>query len=112
MTHNPYSSLDFQATKSTLGGGGEVLLSSHKLHLAEPPVSWTSSCNMLGCLSNYPLWVKTGTGLHLVETKSPSNTCSSWNKIYTYRKFKDTQLETASLIGWAFRIAAKFNNEI
>lgn len=38
-------------TKSTLGEGREVLPSSHKLHLAGPPTSQTSSRHVLGCLS-------------------------------------------------------------
>lgn len=45
---NPSSPLDFQETKSTLGEGREVLPSSHKLHLAGPPTSQTSSRHVLG----------------------------------------------------------------
>lgn len=74
-----------KVTKSILGGGREVLPSSHKLHRAEPS-SWTSS------------WVPMSKSHHPAETKSPSNTCFSLNEIYTYSKLKDTQRNSS--IGW------------
>lgn len=59
-----------RATKSTLGEGGGVLPSSHKLS---------------DQYSGAYVQVSPGAG-----TKSPSNTCFSLNKMYTYGKLRHT----------------------